>query len=78
MANASSTQPAAVLKRRRSFTIEVPGLGPVTYSKGETVPEHHYEHVDGQDRRWFDAVEGEEADAPDEADQVDQVDQDDE
>lgn len=57
MADSSATQPAAVLKRRRSFTIEVPGLGPVTYSRGETVPENHYEHVEGQDRRWFDAVE---------------------
>jgi len=65
---ATSTQPAAVLKRRRSFTIEVPGLGPVTYSRGETVPENHYEHVDGQDRRWFDAVGEDEEDASEDSD----------
>lgn len=43
------------LARRRKYTIHVPDLGPVTYSRGEVVPPKHYEHVPGRDRRWFDA-----------------------
>jgi len=53
--------PEATLARRRSYTIEVPGLGPVTYSRGETVPPDHFRHVPPQHRRWFDTSEGEQA-----------------
>ena len=43
------------LARRRKYTIHVPRLGPVTYSRGESVPPKHFTHVPPTDRRWFDA-----------------------
>ena len=42
------------LARRRTYTIHVPDLGPVTYSRGEAVPPKHFAHVPGRDRWWFD------------------------
>lgn len=45
---------AATLARRRRYTIDVPGFFPVTYTRGEHVPQKHFEHVPGRDRRWFD------------------------
>jgi len=71
-------EPVAQLVRRRTFLIEVPGLGPVTYARGEAVPRKHYEHVDGRDRRWFEAIEdaGEGASDNEETEQANEVDQD--
>ena len=60
MAELRPNETAATLVRRRSYTIDVPGLGPVTYSRGETVPQKHFQHVPPEHRRWFDAVEDEE------------------
>jgi len=58
MADAMNDTPEATLTRRRRYTIDVPRLGPVTYSRGETVPPRHFQHVPGRDRRWFDTPEG--------------------
>ena len=59
MAELRPDETAATLVRRRSYTIDVPGLGPVTYSRGETVPQKHWTHVQPKDRRWFETVEEE-------------------
>lgn len=57
MADPDPNDIAATLVRRRQYTIQVPGFFPVTYSRGEGVPQKHFVHVPGRDRRWFDSTD---------------------
>ena len=59
MAELRPDETAATLVRRRSYTIDVPELGPVRYSRNEDVPQKHWTHVPPKDRRWFETVEEE-------------------
>ena len=61
------------LARRKKYTIHVPELGPVTYSKGEPVPPKHFTHVPGRDRRWFDAPDSTEDTTDDSQDETTEV-----
>lgn len=49
------------LARKHKYTIDVEGFASVTYSRGEDVPDEHFEHVPAQDRMFFDTEDEPEA-----------------